>query len=121
MFAAHTLGAEGERIAVEYLRQKDYEILHTNCRIGREEIDIVARDHTDHMLVFVEVKTRSRLSASYPVRTALTRRKRAALRRAMFQWMERMHTDEAARIDLVVVSQNRVTEHLQDLGSEFLI
>ena len=49
-------GRKGEELAVEWLKNKDMDILHRNWRSGRYEIDIVARK--ENLLVFVEVKTR---------------------------------------------------------------
>ncbi|GHT71660.1 UPF0102 protein [Bacteroidia bacterium] len=53
----NTLGKDGEKAAIEYLIEQGYQILHTNWRKGRYELDIVAK--TDEELVVVEVKTRS--------------------------------------------------------------
>lgn len=50
------MGSEGERIALDHLRSEGYEVLATNWRSGRDEIDIVAR--SGRTLVVVEVKTR---------------------------------------------------------------
>jgi putative endonuclease len=50
-----TTGATGAALAVQLLREKDYEILDRNYRWARGEIDIVAKQ--DDTLVFVEVKT----------------------------------------------------------------
>lgn len=121
MFASHLLGAQGEQIAARYLQENGYDILQKNCKLGHEEIDIVAHDTTENMIVFVEVKTRSRLSPLYPARTSITRRKRAAMRRAMYKWMEQQRHEASVRLDLIAVSRNQVVEHLKDLGSEFLI
>jgi putative endonuclease len=49
------LGNEGEDLAKALLLQKNYQILETNWRNGRAEIDIIAKD--GETLVFVEVKT----------------------------------------------------------------
>lgn len=57
MASHHELGKKGEQLAVSYLRQKQYEILHCNWTWGRKEIDIIARQN--NTIVFVEVKTRS--------------------------------------------------------------
>lgn len=55
------LGAKGERIAINYLKNKGYDVLDTNYffktatnkKIG--EIDIIAKK--DNILTFIEVKT----------------------------------------------------------------
>ena len=49
-------GTLGEQIAADYLRKKGYQILTTNYRFDKSEIDIIARDKDE--IVFVEVKTR---------------------------------------------------------------
>jgi putative endonuclease len=51
------IGKEGEEEARDYLIQKGYIILHTNWRFRHYELDIVATD--DDELIIVEVKTRS--------------------------------------------------------------
>lgn len=51
------LGKKGEKIAYMYLRKKGYEILATNFRFEKTEIDIICRK--DKVVVFVEVKTRT--------------------------------------------------------------
>ncbi len=50
------LGKEAEAAAEQFLRQKGYQILDRNIRVGRGELDIVAR--VGDMLIFVEVKAR---------------------------------------------------------------
>ena len=50
------IGAKGEDLAVEFLKQKGFDILHRNLRSGRYETDIIASK--DGRLHFVEVKTR---------------------------------------------------------------
>lgn len=51
------VGNDGEKKALEYLKNKGYQILHTNWQYGHKEIDIVAVEK--ETLVIVEVKTRS--------------------------------------------------------------
>lgn len=50
------LGKEGEQMAVNWLREKGYEILHRNWRHSHYEIDIVAKK--EDKLHIVEVKAR---------------------------------------------------------------
>lgn len=49
------LGAQGEDAAAKFLKREGYSLLARNLRLGRGEIDIVARD--GDTIVFVEVKT----------------------------------------------------------------
>jgi len=48
-------GQLGEDVASAFLRDKGYEIIERNWRIGEGEIDIIAK--TAQTIVFVEVKT----------------------------------------------------------------
>ena len=50
------LGKEGEEEAIRFLEKKGYRIRHRNWRSGRKELDIVAEDRNE--LVVIEVKTR---------------------------------------------------------------
>ena len=51
------IGKKGEDIAVEFLTAQGYLILERNWRIGKAEIDIIAKD--GNILVFAEVKSRA--------------------------------------------------------------
>jgi putative endonuclease len=51
------LGSEGEALAVKWLMEKGYEILHRNWRHSHYEMDIIAMK--GKMLHFVEVKARN--------------------------------------------------------------
>ena len=52
----HETGEKGEQLAIEFLKSKHYQILHTNWRHNHSEIDIIAQD--GNVIVFVEVKSR---------------------------------------------------------------
>lgn len=54
-----TKGIEGEAIAKRYYENMGCEILETNYRFHRSEIDLIAL-HEEELLIFVEVKNRSR-------------------------------------------------------------
>lgn len=51
-------------MAVDYLLQRDFTILHRNWRWSRYEIDVIALK--DQVIHFVEVKTRRSLAFGYP-------------------------------------------------------
>ena len=63
--AEHNLtGSNGEALAVVYLLEKGYTILHQNWRHSRWEVDIIAEK--DGILHFVEVKTRRTKKFGHP-------------------------------------------------------
>lgn len=76
-------GELGEKIAVEYLQQKGFEILEQNYTKKIGEIDIVA--HKDHMIHFVEVKTIIKYGNNYHPFENLTSYKMKKISRTI-QW-----------------------------------
>ena len=50
-------GKQGESVARQYLEENGYNVLETNWRFHRFELDIIATDGKE--LVIIEVKTRS--------------------------------------------------------------
>ncbi len=112
-------GRLGEELAAEYLREKKFVLREKNVRFGRYEIDIVAYDPSEKMIVFIEVKTRSSRDTRYPVWTAVDQRKRRALYKAIFRWTAHHQYDGPARIDIICVANGRVQDHIIDIGSDF--
>ena len=113
-------GKLGEDIAVRYLLDHGYIIRQRNVRLKRDEIDIIADDPREKMIVFVEVKSRHDNSPLYPIRTAMDGHKRKTLRRAIARWVALNNYDGPGRIDLLCVAGNRVVDHMRDVGSAFL-
>ncbi len=58
------IGDKGEEIAQTYLRQQGYEILETNWRFHHYEIDIIAKQGNE--LVIIEVKSRTGIAFEHP-------------------------------------------------------
>jgi len=54
-----SLGELGEQLVSKWLSEQDYQILHYRWRCRWGEIDLIARQKSQPILVFVEVKTRS--------------------------------------------------------------
>ncbi|MGC9366529.1 MAG: YraN family protein [bacterium] len=52
-----SIGKQGECLALQYLKEKGYQLVGKNVRMGRFEIDIIAKQN--QTLVFFEVKTRA--------------------------------------------------------------
>ena len=57
-------GKDGEILACDYLKRKDFEIMYCNWRFKHYEIDIIALKN--EIIHFIEVKTRQSLTFGYP-------------------------------------------------------
>ncbi|MFV0451679.1 MAG: YraN family protein [Propioniciclava sp.] len=112
------LGARGESLASGYLVGLGWEILDRNWRCPEGEIDIVARD-PDQVVVICEVKTRSGRGFGTPLE-AITHQKARRLRRLAAAWV-RTHDGPvpAVRIDAIGVLFGRddtaAVEHLRGI------
>lgn len=96
-------GRAAERVVVELLLAKGYEILGTNVRLGALELDVVARQGP--LVVVVEVRTRGRgayESAFASVSAAKRRHLRDATER-LWRTLSVDRTIERVRIDVASV------------------
>jgi len=112
------VGRRGELIASKHLAALGYEIRGRNISIGRDEIDILAFDPEDQVLVFAEVKTRSRDDRDFRPELNVDARKLSALRRAARAWVDVHAYEGGFRIDLVCVAHSRVSGHIRELAWE---
>ncbi|MDQ1732351.1 MAG: putative endonuclease [Pseudonocardiales bacterium] len=101
MHSKDVLGRYGEQIAAHCLADAGLQILETNWRCARGEIDILARDGAT--LVICEVKTRSSVAFGDPAE-AVSRAKSQRLRTLATMWLSGQsdHFD-ALRFDVVSV------------------
>lgn len=84
MASHNTVGSEGENLAVDWLKQNGFEIMHRNWRHSRYEIDIVAYKHKK--LHFVEVKCRNASAFGQP-EDSVTKKKFSFLKRAADEFL----------------------------------
>ncbi len=118
MNAKDALGRRGEQVAAEYLERAGLRILDRNWRCAEGEIDIVAAER--RVLVVCEVKTRSGTRYGSPLE-AITRSKRARLRRLAVRWLvaHGVIFDEV-RIDVIGLLPDRAgnyqVEHARGVG-----
>ena len=89
------IGREAEALAARSLAHSGWVILAQNLRLGRLEVDLLARDPCGS-LVAVEVRRRRSVGAASPSEL-LGARKLRALRR------QRAHLPDGCRIDLLLV------------------
>lgn len=104
-----SLGAEGERMAAEFLIANNYKILKTNFRVGRlGEIDIIAREK--EYICFIEVKTRRTLSFGSPGE-AVTPAKQQKIRQIAAIYISNSgSSDQCIRFDVVEVIMSKTRE-----------
>lgn len=96
-----TIGRHGEDVAARFLAEAGYVVVERNWRGTRGELDIVAWDGDE--IVVVEVKTRTGLGYGHPAE-AITLAKLARLRRLAGQWLtERSPGAASVRIDVLAV------------------
>lgn len=113
------LGDFGEELAVDCLLQKGYQILETNWRFRKAEVDIIASK--DAWLVAVEVKTRSTNEFGDP-QDFVKKKKIKLLVQAMDEYVNRYDLDVEVRFDIVAITINEKTleiEHLEDAFYHF--
>jgi putative endonuclease len=96
------LGDRGEALAARHLEQAGWRILGRNVRVGRKEIDLVAR--RGGVVAFVEVKTRAGPGYGHPLE-AITWKKRREIQQVASAWIERHGSRAFAtyRFDAVAV------------------
>lgn len=119
MAAKDLLGRDGEDAAALLLARAGLTLVDRNWRCGEGELDIVAFDGAE--LVVVEVKTRSSERYGHPLE-AVDGRKRRRLLRLAAAWA-REHPDDArgrrVRVDAIAVTgrspETFVLEHLRDV------
>jgi putative endonuclease len=112
MTHAQNFGRWGEDKATNFLARLGYEILERNWRGAEGEIDILARNEKE--MVVVEVKTRAEpVDGDEYMRDAQAHR---LLDAAEF-WMEERDIEAELRCDLILVignSENYRIKHIQD-------
>jgi len=109
------LGKRGEELAVSFLEKKDYQILETNWRYRRAELDIIAMD--GKILVFVEVKTRNNNNYGEP-EIAVDQKKENLLASAGAAYMREIKHDWEIRFDIISIiyknEQSFTIKHFED-------
>jgi putative endonuclease len=99
---AQALGARAEAIVCAHLVDRGYAIVARNARVGRKEIDVIAR--RGRLFVFCEVRARARAGFVSPLAT-IDRAKVQRIRAAAAQWLrDRRARGFAVRFDAAAVT-----------------
>jgi putative endonuclease len=113
----HTVGKAGEEVAIQYLRQKGYQVLERNYRCRFGEIDLIARDGST--LAFIEVKTR-RSQRFGPAAAAVTLEKQRHLLKASQVYLTRNRkAHELCRFDVVTIELDADKLHIELIKDAF--
>lgn len=95
-------GRRGEALAAEWYQRLGYEIVGTNVRVGRLELDLVCR--TDLETVFVEVKTVLDDEYGDPVYKVDRLKRRAIVTAARLWLLGHPQGARGVRFDIVTVN-----------------
>jgi len=103
------IGDFGEKLASDYLIKNKYLIIRRNCRVGFDEVDIIARP-PDGTLLFIEVKTMSCINSplrGFMPEDHMTRFKLKKISRACQRFSvqnpDLIKEEKGWRIDLIAV------------------
>ena len=111
------LGKEGEKLAVNFLLKNGYNILETNYRYLKAEVDIIARK--GDTICAVEVKTRSTPDFGNP-QDFVKPKQIALLVSAINNYVETLKLDVEVRFDIVAIIKNKQGTKLEHIEDAFL-
>ena len=112
------LGRHGETLARDYLLQNGYRILDTNWHLGHKEIDIVALQGKE--IVVVEVKTREENFAVEPWESVTPSKIRNIVEVAD-AWLKYNREDRETRFDVISIVMAKEGGHtLEHFEGAFL-
>jgi len=96
------LGKKGEEFAIEYLKQRGYNILRQNYRAGRlGEIDLIAS--RENRIVFIEVKSRTGDSYGTPAEAVSYKKQNTIKRVASCFLKECGEPDSEVQFDVIEI------------------
>ena len=111
------IGKYGENLAVLDLEKKNYQILETNFRAGRGEIDIIAQK--DNTLVFLEVKTKKHGDFGDPIYWVTRNKQRQIGRVAQAYLIEKAINDLDCRFDVITVTWEKGAWRINHIENAF--
>ncbi len=109
-------GQTGEQMAARFLTDMGYIILEHNYRRGHLEIDLIALDGDE--LVIVEVKSRAYDSILQP-EEAVDHKKRQALIRLANEYVKSYNRKENVRFDIVSIVYNTNGTEIKHLKNAY--
>lgn len=111
------IGKKGEKIACDYLIEKNYQILETNWRHRRNEIDIIAKEGNE--IVIVEVKTRTDDNFEQ-AHLAINNKKIRSIVRTADAYIKFKNINLSVRFDTICIIKDVNTCKLEHIKDAFL-
>lgn len=105
-------GKAGENQASNYLEKAGYEVLERNFRHGRGEIDLIVL-WKNELLVFVEVKMRSRTDFGEPEHF-VDENQQYKIRDAADHYIDAINWQKDIRFDIISVDSKGQLNHIED-------
>ncbi|MEA1885823.1 MAG: YraN family protein [Bacteroidota bacterium] len=116
MAKSHSLGKNGEQLALKYLKDNGYRVIEKNWLTGRKEIDIIAED--DEFIIFIEVKTRMADFQVHP-REAVSVPKQRNMIYAAQTYIQRNEIEKEARFDIISIIMDGPKHELEHVKDAF--
>jgi putative endonuclease len=108
------IGNWGEKIAVDFLKNKGYELIIQNYQFKKKEIDIIMQ--YENILIFVEVKLRKNHTFGFPEQF-VTKTKQNYIKEAAENYIFENNWQKNIRFDIIAITKNlKNTEilHIED-------
>ena len=113
---AKEFGETGEQMAARYLEEQGCVILERHYRKDHKEVDIIALDHGE--LVVVEVKTRTK-EDYFTAEHAVDHRKRQNIIRVANNYVRRHRRTEPLRFDIIAIVGRGATAEIRHTKDAF--
>lgn len=110
------LGKQGEQKAIAFLKKNQFEILETNWRWQKAEVDIIACK--DNTIIFIEVKTRSTSFFGEP-EEQVTLKKQQLLAEAADYYINHHNLNLPVRFDIISIIKEKNTFTLRHIEDAF--
>jgi putative endonuclease len=95
------LGAAGEELAIDFLKNKGYRIIKRNYKNKLGEVDIIAKDK--ETFCFVEVRTRTSREMGSPLESITKNKKHQITKAALCYLKENKLWEAPCRFDVVSI------------------
>lgn len=104
-------GKKGEEIAAAFMEEKGFEVLVKNYRSGRAEIDLILKKES--LLVFTEVKLRSKIVYGLP-EEAVNEKKEELILKAAENYIYDTDWHGEVRFDIISIINKKEIYHIED-------